>query len=122
MAKETITMYQLAKTPAEETTVPTMTMTVMATTTPLTLTLLMTTLLTISGISMIFPNRIQLVNNIQLSMDGDIGEGGSMGDGVSMGSDFSDSLTELRAGGRNFFGEMTSGFTIFYANICYSAY
>jgi len=46
-------------------------------------------------------------------MDGDNMEGGSIADGVSMGSDFSDSLTELRAGGRNFFGEMSSqDFTI----------
>ena len=39
-------------------------------------------------------------------MDGDNMDGGSVDGGMSMGSDFSDSLTELRAGGRNFFGEI----------------
>ena len=42
----------------------------------------------------------------KLSMDGDNMDGGSVDGGMSMGSDFSDSLTELRAGGRNFFGEI----------------
>ena len=37
-------------------------------------------------------------------MDGEGIDGNSVGDNVSMGSDFSDSLTELRAGGRNYFG------------------
>jgi hypothetical protein len=39
-------------------------------------------------------------------MDGDNMDGGSVDGGMSMGSDFSDSLTELRAGGRNFFGSI----------------
>ena len=44
------------------------------------------------------------VTTVLFSMDGDGIDGNSVGDNVSMGSDFSDSLTELRAGGRNYFG------------------
>ena len=42
------------------------------------------------------------------SMDADGLDGNSVGDNASMGSDFSDSLTELRAGGRNYFGRSVS--------------
>jgi len=41
-------------------------------------------------------------------MDADGLDGNSVGDNASMGSDFSDSLTELRAGGRNYFGRSVS--------------
>jgi len=45
-----------------------------------------------------------IANDQWNNMDGDNMDGGSVDGGMSMGSDFSDSLTELRAGGRNFFG------------------
>ncbi|CAG5088976.1 Oidioi.mRNA.OKI2018_I69.PAR.g12032.t1.cds [Oikopleura dioica] len=47
-----------------------------------------------------------IANDQWNNMDGDNMDGGSVDGGMSMGSDFSDSLTELRAGGRNFFGEI----------------
>ena len=50
--------------------------------------------------------HLELKFKANSSMDGDNMDGGSVDGGMSMGSDFSDSLTELRAGGRNFFGSI----------------
>lgn len=50
--------------------------------------------------------HLELKSKANSSMDGDNMDGGSVDGGMSMGSDFSDSLTELRAGGRNFFGSI----------------
>ena len=50
-------------------------------------------------------------------MDGEGIDGNSVGDNVSMGSDFSDSLTELRAGGRNYFGGRSVPCRIYNYNI-----
>jgi len=60
---------------------------------------------TINGISNDYLH-VELTITANLSMDGDNMDGGSVDGGMSMGSDFSDSLTELRAGGRNFFGSI----------------
>ena len=50
--------------------------------------------------------HLEIKSQAYSSMDGDNMDGGSVDGGMSMGSDFSDSLTELRAGGRNFFGSI----------------
>ena len=100
MAKTTTTSHQLARTLGEM-----MTTTMMKarkeTTIQLTRMHLMTTLPMINSTSR--SEQTCCVTQYS-SMDGEALDGNSVGDNVSMGSDFSDSLTELRAGGRNYFG------------------